>query len=61
MKNVILNRLQVLAERKLPGYQCCFRTGCGCADMILTIRHLTEKTIEHWGKEYLIFVDFKKA
>ena len=38
-----------------------FRRGCGCADMIFTITQLTEKAIEHCAKQYLVFVDLKKA
>ena len=29
--------------------------------MIFTIRQLTEKAVEHWEKQYLVFVDLKKA
>ena len=35
--------------------------GCGCADMIFAIRQSTEKAIEHRAKQYLVFVDLKKA
>ena len=58
---VIQGRLQKSAERVLPESQCGFRTGRGCTDMVFTIRQLTEKTIEHRARQYLIFVDLKKA
>ena len=57
---MIQNRLQVLAERELPEFQCGLRRGCGCVDMIFTIRQLTEKAIKQQAKQYLIFVDLKK-
>ena len=38
VERMIQNRLKVLAERELPESHCGFREGCGCADMILTIR-----------------------
>ena len=58
---VIQWRLQKLAERVLPESQCGFRRGHGCTDMIFTVRQLTEKAIEHRARQYLIFVDLKKA
>ena len=58
---VIQGRLQKLAEKELPESQCGFRRGRGCTDMAFTIRQLTEKAIEHQTKQYLIFVDSKKA
>ena len=50
-----------MAEKELPESQCGFRRGRGCTDMVFTIRQLTEKAIEHQAKQYLIFVDLKKA
>ena len=58
---VIQGSLQTLAEKELPESQCGFRRGRGCTDMVFTIRQLTEKAIEHQVKQYLIFVDLKKA
>ena len=51
----------MLGEQELLESQCSFRRGCGCADMIFTIRQLTEKVIEHRAKQYFVFVDLKKA
>ena len=45
----------------LPESQCGFRRGRGGTDMIFTVRQLTEKAIEHRARQYLIFVDLKKA
>ena len=58
---VIQGRLQKLAEKDLPESQCGFRRGRGFTDMVFTIRQLTEEAIEHQAKQYLIFVDLKKA
>ena len=58
---VIQGRLQKLAERVLSESQCGFRRGCGCTDMVFTVRQLTEKAIEHRAMQYLILVDLKKA
>ena len=57
---MIQNRQQVLAERELLESKCGFRRGRGCA-VIFTIRQLNEKAIEHQAKQYLIFIDLKKA
>ena len=54
-------RLHKLAERVLPEFQCGLRRGHGCTDMVFTVRQLTEKAIEHRARQYVIFVDLKKA
>ena len=43
---IIQGRVQKLAERDPPESQCGFRKGCGCTDMVFTIRQLTDKAIE---------------
>ena len=48
------NRLQKLAERELPEAQYGFRKGCGCTDMVFTIRQLTEKAVKHQAKQFFI-------
>jgi len=58
---VVQGRLQRLAEKQLPKSQCGFRKGRRCIDMIFTIRQLLEKAIEHRTKQFLVFVDLKKA
>jgi hypothetical protein len=58
---VLQERLQKLAEEKLPESQCGFRTGHGCIDMIFTIRQLVEKSWEHKGKVFFSFIDLKTA
>ena len=60
MARVIQARLQKLAEEGLPQSQCVFREGCGCSDMIFTVRQLVEKSIKHRSKQFIIFVDLKK-
>ena len=47
---VLQERLQKIAEDKLPESQCGFRKGRGCTDMIFTIRQLVEKSWEHTAK-----------
>ena len=58
---VLQDRLQTLAERELPEYQCGFRSGRGCPDAIYSVRQIVEKTYEHRSKAFCIFVDLRKA
>ena len=58
---VVQLRLQQVAEEELPESQCGFRRGRGCADMLFVIRQLVEKAAEHKSKQFLLFVDLKKA
>ena len=58
---VLQARLQIVAEEELPDSQCGFRKGCGCSDMIFTVHQLVEKSIEHRSKQFIIYVDLKKA
>ena len=54
---ILQETLQMLAEQELPESQCGFRRGRSCTDMIFTVRQLTEKTIEHQAKQFLLFID----
>ena len=56
MARVLQDRLQQLAEEELPETQCGFRT-----DMMFTLRQLMEKSVEHRTKQFIIFVDLRKA
>ena len=58
---VLQERLQKLAEEELPEFQCGFRKGRSCADMIFIVRQLVEKSWEHNSKVFLTFIDLKKA
>ncbi len=58
---VIQECLQKLAEDQLPESQCGFRKGCGCTDMIFTVRQLVEKSWENTAKTFLTFIDLRKA
>ena len=58
---VVQGRLQRLAERELQDSQCGFRKGRGPSDMTFVVRQLAEKAIEHRAKQFLIFVDLRKA
>ena len=59
--NILQKRLQRLAEDQLPESQCGFRRGRGCPDMIFVVRHLVEKAKEHRAKQFMLFVDLRKA
>ena len=59
--SILQERLQQLAEEELPESQCGFRRGCGCLDMMFTVCQLVEKAFEHQTKQFLTFVDLKKA
>ena len=61
MARILQERLQQVAEDELPESQCCFRRGRGCSDMTFVIRQLVEKSVEHHSKQFLVFVDLKKA
>ena len=58
---VVLNRLQLLAERVYPEAQCGFRAGRSTVDMIFSVRQLQEKCREQRRPLYLAFVDLTKA
>ena len=58
---VLQARLQMVAEEELPDSQCVFRKDRGCSDMIFTVRQLVDKSIEHRSKQFIIYVDLKKA
>ena len=58
---IVQGRLQRLAEREMQDSQCGFRKGRGCSDMTFVVRQLAKKAIEHRAKQFLIFVDLKKA
>ena len=61
MARIFQERLQQVAEDELPESQCGFRKGRGCSDMSFVIRQLVEKSMEHRLKQFLVFVDLKKA
>ena len=61
MARILQERLQQVAEDELPESQCGFRKGRGCSDMSFVIRQLVEKSMEHRSKQFLVFVDVKKA
>lgn len=61
MARIVQERLSAIAEQLLPESQCGFRKGRGCTDMIFTARQLIEKSREHAGKLFILFVDLKKG
>ena len=50
---VVQDRLQDLDEEVLPESQCGFRSGCGCSDMIFTVRQVVKKS---WGTRPRLFL-----
>ena len=58
---VLLNRLQVLADRVYPEAQCGFRAARSTIDMVFSVRQLQEKCREQRRPLYLAFVDLTKA
>ena len=58
MARVLQDRLQQLAEDELPEMQCGLRKGCGCMDIVFTLR---QKSLGHRTKQFTIFVDLRKA
>ena len=58
---VFLARLQILADRIYPEYQCGFRSGRSTGDMIFSVRQLQEKCREQQQSLYLAFIDLNKA
>ncbi len=60
-KDGMQGRIQRLAEKELPDSQCGFRRGRSCSDMTFVVWQLSEKAIEHWSKQFIIFVYLKKA
>ena len=50
-----------MAERGLPDFQCGFRKGRGCTDMMFIMKQLAEKALEHRAKQFFTFVDLRKA
>ena len=58
---VSLTRLQILAERTLPGSQCGFRTGRSTIDMIFSARQLQDKCREQIRPLFIVFIDLTKS
>jgi len=58
---VLQRRLQELAKGLLSDSQCGFYSGRGSVNLTFSARQLLEKTIEHWSKLYMLFVDSSKT
>ena len=54
-------RLQELAEDELTEAECGFRKGRSCMDKVFTLCQLVEKFREHRAKQFMTFVNIKKA
>ncbi len=59
--HVVLNRLQVLAERVYSEAQCGFRSQRSTIDMIFSLRQLQDKCQEQRQPLYIAFIDLTKA
>lgn len=58
---VILNRLQLLADRIYPEAQCGLRARRSTIDMIFSFRQVLKKFREQRGPLYIAFIDLTKA
>ena len=58
---IVQQRLQTVAKRVLPDTECGFRSGRGCVEMIVCARQLMEKATEHNTKQFMLFIDHRKA
>ncbi len=58
---VILNRLQLLADRVYPESQCGFRAQRSTIDMLFSLRQLQEKCREQRRPLFLAFIDLTRA
>ena len=58
---VALKKLQSLAERVYPEFQCGFRAKRSTIDMIFSLRQLQEKCREQRLPLYIAFIDLTKA
>ena len=58
---IILNRLQLLADRVYPESQCGFRGDRSTTYMIFSLRQLQEKSREQGQPLYMMFIDLTKA
>ena len=61
LARVIQDRLQEVVEEEVLESQCGFRKGRGCVYMIIVVRQLAEKVVEHCTKRFILFIDFQKA
>ena len=55
------DRLEPLAEEVLPEFQCGFRKGRDCVDMVFASHQLIKKAAEHQSELHILFVDLRKA
>ena len=58
---IVLNRLQLLAERVYPEAQCGFRAARSTIDMVFSFRQLQEKCREHRRPLFIALIDPTKA
>ena len=61
LTHILLQRISSQLDRHLRDEQHGFRPNRSCADLIFTLRLLTEESREWRSKIYMIFIDFEKA
>ena len=61
LHRIILERLKEGLDSKLREEQAGFRQHRSCRDQIITLRIITEQSVEWNSSLYIIFVDFEKA
>ena len=61
MLKIILNKLQLQAEKIIAEEQAGFRAGRSTTEQIFNLRILCENYLQHQQDLYYVFIDFKKA
>ena len=61
MAQILLKRLQTIAEEILPESQCGYRRSRSTIDIIVTLRQLQVKAVKQHKSLYMIFIDLSIA
>ena len=61
LPKIVQDRLAELVDGILTESQCGFRRERSTFDMVLSLRELQEKAVEHYKELYIVFIDFRKA
>ena len=61
IKNILLSRMTLYANKIIGEYQCGFRRSRSTVDHIFSIRQILEKKWEYNKNVCQLFIDFEKA
>ena len=61
LNRIILERLKAAVDRKLRDHQAGFRQERSCIAQIITLRIVTEQSLEWNSSLYITFIDFIKV